>query len=334
MQPCLYCCVWSDGQRRRTALREESLNPNHDTYMGRTTSRTHDVGEPPHKRTHTSTTKSAITGRKSVGRPTAADFFDFKGTESGRISLGGNTLSNVEQGRQPPTLSEIGRTTPFDVRGRQPLTLTDSEVGRRPQSLSESGRITLGGNILSNVEQGRQPPTLSEDGRIAVFDVRGKQPLTLSEHAKTRAALKPDPAMEADTVQTVVRPNMTQEGCAAARLSNHPNEMGSAKSQLGHKHIEHKHKDDSHGTRPPKPDPLQGTDNRTKPANTQHKNIQQRGRTQPQPVHLNQTQPRNNSVTAKFILSPGRDDVDTSVASTAAEGKQATGAYDPGPART
>ena len=234
------------------------LNPNHNTNIGRTTSRTHDVGGPTHKRTHTNTTQSASTGRKSVGRPTASDFFDFEGRESGS-----DTLSNVS--------------------GNQPLTLSDTE--NQPLSLSDVS--------------GRQPLTLSDTGR---------QPLSLSDdkaslsHASNRAALVADPAKEADPVQTVVCPNTTQEGCAKARLSNHPNEMGSAKSQLGHKHIKHKHKDDwrSNGRSPPKPDPLKGMENRTKPANIPNTNIQHRGRTQPQPVHLNQTQPSDNSVTAKF----------------------------------
>ena len=117
---------------------------------------------------------------------------------------------------------------------------------------------------------------------------------------------------------------MTQEGCDKARLPSHPNDVGSAESQLGHKNISNKQTHDPNGTRPPRPDQPPGKRSRTKPAHTQNIDMQHRGRTQPQPVHLNHTQPRKNSVAAKSGLLPHRDDVSTSATTTVTEGKQGT----------
>ena len=100
----------------------------HDTYIGPTPSRTHDVGGPTHTRTHTNTTDSACTERKSVARPTAADFFDFQGKV-----MGEHPITNVSGGR-PLTLTSEGQTPSdplvidqdegeLDVSGGRPLTL-------------------------------------------------------------------------------------------------------------------------------------------------------------------------------------------------------------------
>ena len=146
-------------------------------------------------------------------------------------------------------------------------------------------------------ESATEPCKDTCEGRLGVS---GARPLTYAHtgadlHVANSTATIAGPAKEAESVQTVVCPNMTQEGCDKARLSSHPNDMGSAESQLGHKHISNKQTDDPNGTRPPRPDQPPGKRSRTKPAHTQNNNMQHRGRSQPQPVHLNQTQPRNSS---------------------------------------
>ena len=92
----------------------------------------------------------------------------------------------------------------------------------------------LPAKTLARERTGSIPPRKDTcEGRL---DVSGIRPLTYTCVSKSTATIA-GPAKEAESVQTVVCPNMTQEGCDRARLSSHPNDMGSAESQLGHKHI-------------------------------------------------------------------------------------------------